>query len=661
MRLSGVLLLFAVLLSLVLPDVFGSCNVPRPAMPPDVPEPPSTRPPPDTPPESGPGRDLPSPGEDTPPGSLPTEGEGTGEEPADEPDEPTVAVDGRATSPRDRPAPPAAPAGPVAVPGSRPGTATPGPRRPSGMSHSTAWRVWWELSREHLLGLRNTLVGVESVSGPNAPDPLISRRLAARVALREVAVKAQSDTLRAAALRALGRVGDEEDARFLFLLMKDGRQPDIVVEGAALGLASLDRVTDVTLKAELRALYAKVLGKETSFTGRTRLILVMALSLRARDDGTLVRALGTRLASDPGTANEAAALLFSCGLTKDHLLSSELCASLTSGMAGGKKLHDVARAHAAMGLALSAESAAVEALAEVLSASKTGIHTRRAAAIALGSLLRIGELRPAALTAAREAVERSFADCNDPLVRGYCLIAMGTAREPFGLDLLVKIVDKTGQAVVKPFAALALGHAARRLTGREADLARRILVRELEKSRDQQLAAALSLAAGLARATDARPLLLARARSARLNPEIRGAAMEALGLLGGGDAALLKTLTRALEEKQSEVVEGASLALGFLGRPETARMLVRTMARTKSFPVRRHMVVALGHLGGVAGISPLLDVVADPSWNDAVRESAAEALGVLLSARAVDPLFEIDAACDPYSLTEVTRELVRIY
>lgn len=644
------LLLVAILACLVAPDALARCVLPGPRGATD----PGMRPVPSRNPDGG----MPV---------TPTGDEGTtpsDEPPADEGEPPPdVAGEGPPPEPKTgNPAtPPSAPAGPIGSPGAGRPTSPAGPRRAPGQYLGGAWRIWWELSREHLLGLRGTLKDQQPVSGVGIGDADMLRRLSARAALRELAARATDPSLRAVSLRALGRVGDDEDAGFLFLVMRMKSLPDEVLEGAAIGLASLPHIEDEELRAELRAFFDGVLSRKIWLPDRTRLLTILAISLRGRDDAALVRSLGGMLTRDPGSGNDAAALLYACGLTKDRMLASELCAALTGGKVATRTLPDVARAHAAMGLALSAEPGTVEALASVLDPEKTGVHTRRGAALALGVLLRNGELEGDRLLSARKALLRAFEEDRDPLVQGYCLLAMGTAREPFGLDVLVKTVDKTGRAAVKPFAAIALGHATRRLEGRMVKKVRDLLFVEFKKSRDTELAGALSIAVGLSGNAQAGPMLFERATDEGLNPAIRGPAIEALGLLGVPSPKVVEALTKTLDSKARGVVEQAALALGLLGRTDTARLLVEKMATTRSQGIRDHMVVALSHLGGTTAVAPLLEVLKDGSLKPDVRESAAEALGVLLDPREVDPLFELDAACNPYGLTDATRELIRIY
>ena len=131
--------------------------------------------------------------------------------------------------------------------------------------------------------------------------------------------------------------------------------------------------------------------------------------------------------------------------------------------------------------------------------------------------------------------------------------------------------------------------------------------------------------------------------------------------MGGDDPAVTAALHEALADRSPMVVQSAAVALGFAGNPKSAKLLVATLAEAPWEAVQIHMVVGLSHLGGTVAIEPLLELLRDPAAKPTVRSSAATVLGILLDPRERDPLFEIDACCNPYGLTRATRELVRVY
>jgi HEAT repeat protein len=312
-------------------------------------------------------------------------------------------------------------------------------------------------------------------------------------------------------------------------------------------------------------------------------------------------------------------------------------------------------------VALTGADGVTSGLLEILTHKKTRVHTRRGIAVALGKLLREGRMTDEEQERTRRTVMKVFDKDRDPLVQGYTAIAMGSAKPPIGIEVLMKTVDRTGSADVKPFAAIALGLAVKNLDERDAKRVSNFLVNELAKTRDIQLSGALSISVGLAGATAARDLLIKRVTDQRLNASIRGPACQAIGLLRDMSPRVEKALLAGLEDGSDEVVEDSCIAIGFIGGSGTARLLCDKLVKTRSAVVQAHMVVALSHLGGTAAIEPLLKIVANSDMNPTMRESAAAALGILCDPRETDPMFEIDASVNPYGLTSATRELVRIY
>jgi HEAT repeat protein len=572
------------------------------------------------------------------------------------------------------PAPPSPPDTGTPTPGETPGPITPGDRRrraartgrrASGADYSGAWYLWWELHREHLLGLRQTAERRKVVSGGEDGRSAERARLAreearrtVREALRQVAARAKESDLRAAALRALGRAGNEEDARTFLALLRRGDQPTEVLEGAAIGLGCLPHIEDEALQSEVLDLFGNLLRGRSALSKRVRRLAILGLGVRAQEDRALARRLALHCESAaPGSA-EAATILYGCGLSGDPLLVPLLLESAATGKLGGRKLGEVARASAVTGLALSAEPRAIPALAKLLRSRSVRVQIRRSAALAIGMLARSAS-RDA--KAARQALLAGLDGDRDPLVQGYCAVGLGTASEPGGIDELRALVDRKGDPIVRPFAALALGLAAPRLPEKQARGVRRFLHEECARCREFQLAAALSIAVGLAGAHEARDELLARLEAKRLYAAVRGPAIQGLGLLRASDPKTMRSLILALEEGSDPVVEDAGLALGLIGGHGAARLLVDKLASTKSERVQKHLVAALSHLGGSVAIGPLLELLDDESRKHTVRQSAAVALGILVDDRDVDPLFRVDAHCNPYALTPAARTLVAVY
>ncbi len=610
------LCLVLLVLAAPIPSAWGICDLPPPA---PTPEPP-------------PSWDLPDSGGDTP---MPT------------PTPPETPTD---------------PGRPARTPDSRGG----GRARTGAVSYDASWHIWWELNREYLLGFRRTAELHDVISGgPRDPQAAAEARAVnrekVRTTLRELAARAKHNDLRAASLRALGRVGADEDARLFLRILRTRGQPKEVLEAAAVGLGCLERIEDAALRDDVRAFYRDLLAGNRWLTGRSRMLAIMALSLRIRDDRALGASLAARCTREMRSVNEAAALLYSCGLARDPLVAPALLEAVREGALGKQKVHDVARSYAALALAMAGDASAIHTLVQVLRSRRTRAQARRGAALGVGLMLRRDTLDEEQRKAGQQALLRAFEKSHDPLVRAFCAVGMGTAHEPFGIPVLREAVRRSSNGAVRPFAALALGLAARRLEEPEARKVRRFLFEELGEARDIQLAAALSISVGVSGAEEAHEHLFRRLARKNLKASVRGPAIQGLGLLGRTSPEIDRRLIDALDNGPPEVVEDAALALGFLGRRATARLLVAKLEQTRSEPVQAHMVVALSHLGSHAAVEPLLELLRDESRKHTVRESAAAALGILVQERTCDPLFEIDAYCNPYGLTAGGRELVLVY
>lgn len=640
--------LIILLVSLMATSVWAICGLPPPVDQPPPGQPPEMPPPP--PPEEPEEPETPeTPPEDAPPPiEPPTPREEPRETPAETPRE-TPPPAAPPTPPTPPPAPP--PETPAETPSSGPRR---GPRSSAKPSLEPSWRVWWELNREHYYGLRQTIRSKDVVSSGERDDrEIVATRARVREALRKTATTATHPGIRAAALRALGRAGSGKDADLFIGLLRKRQQKDIVQESAAIGLGLLPSIPEPEARAKVRELFDDLLRDKLPLGSRSRRVAILAISLRGRDDPMLAMRLGEQCAKLKGSERDAATLLYACGITRDPRLQATLIQGVTGDKIGGRKLSDVARGRAALGLALSGDPAAARTLAKVLRSRRAGVHTRRSAAVALGMVMRNHDSPEGA-----KALRKAFAYDKDPLVRGYVAVAMGTAKTPIDVKALRKAIDDRDR-IVRQYAALAVGLACDRSD--QGDNIRRSLFQELKQSKQIEHTAALSIAVGITRDKDARDHLFKCLKRKRLQEDVRAPAIQALGLLRQPSKEIEETLLEALDDKSHTVVEDASLALGFLGGRTTARKLVAKMIETKSASVQIHMVAALSHLGTTTAVEPLLEVLENSRYKHTLRESAAAALGILVDERKVDPLFEIDAHTNPFGLTTAARALVAIY
>ncbi len=569
------------------------------------------------------------------------------------------------TEPPDRPKGPESPITPEDPPRIRPDRPKTRKGTRSGVrsSEDQSWRTWWEFNREYRLGLRGLLTHAGQMTGDlkRDLDPIAPHRQKIRDALRIVAVRGKDRTLRAAALLALGRIGNDDDAALFLGLLRSKIQPSDVHESAALALGMLPPLLDDRVSTAAREFLQHSLKYRHHLPTRALAFAIISSGLRARDDASLMMALVGRCGESVYSSDEGAHIALACGLSRQRMLVPELSRIARRGKFGNKSLSDIGRSHAVIGLGWTGDENVAPTLASLLNGRSSGVHTRRSAALALGRMLRNGVETREAEKAIVRALNRALDKSPDPLLRGFCAVGLGGAKKPLAVRELMDRLDRGGDYTLKTFCAVALGLAARK---GDADFTRKIgrfLHTELEKSKQAELSSALCISLGLARWTAATDDLLERATSTRLAARRRGAAIEALGLMGKSNPKVDKALFEILEGRNRDTIQDAALALGLLGRRGTSAVLLKMLDKTDSDSVRGSIILALSHLGSVASIEPLLEILASPKKKFVVREFAAVALGLIADGRSADVLFEIDADFNYFATTVATSELIRLY
>jgi hypothetical protein len=594
----------------------------------------------------GHGSNYPPPDEDEPerpppPDPPPPPPEWDTDEPSDPP-----------STPPPTPAPPGGPQ-PAPQPGRGPGTGGPSTRpstRPTVRGRASggdaSWRIWWELNREYLVGLRGLLRQRVTVTGPEGgqvrTDPLGPRRAEVVEALRRVAARGSGRQLRAAALIALGRAGVEDDARLCVALLKDDRQPRDVREGAAIALGILPPFETPATRRNVAAYLAYVLEHPSVLPARTRGLAILAMGMRARSDPLLrMRLVGYATESLP-TGEEAANVAYACGLTGDAMVVPELLRAARKGALAGHRLSDAERSLAVQSLALLGDPHVLDTVVRVLRSRRAGLETRRGAALAVGRILREQELDATTAAPAGQALRQVFQKSNDSALRGFCAVGLGGARRPAAVGLL--------------------GLAARTLGDAEGRKIRAFLVEEMRGARQLEVTASLTIALGLAKAHEATDLLLQRLNDQGVPAPSRAAAAQALGLMGTARPEAVAALTRvAQREPSGQLLEDVVLALGLMGQRAVAKDLVALLPKAGSSQTQGRIILALSYLNHSAAVKPLLTVLNDRHQATLGREFAAVALGLLGDRRDEDLLFRLDAHFNFFSGTRASRELVRLY
>jgi hypothetical protein len=222
------------------------------------------------------------------------------------------------------------------------------------------------------------------------------------------------------------------------------------------------------------------------------------------------------------------------------------------------------------------------------------------------------------------------------------LIALGeasgageyAAERDFGLESLVAAV-RGASTPLRPWAALGLGlqQRLRRARGHaDSVAATQALLEALREARSAYSTGAFALALGLAGdAVAIEPLADRLAHTSE--PGARGYVCLGLGLLEArAHAASIAEVARTARS-QPALLSNAALALGLLGDRDDVLMLAQMFATSSSSTTHAGLASALGMLGDVRALDPLLALARDETRPALVRAFAIVALGGLADGR----------------------------
>lgn len=544
--------------------------------------------------------------------------------------------------------------------------------QPPGNAQS--WRWWWEFNRETFARYR---------AGPGRRSGFDKQRETIRAALVRIgrggdkanrsrrrfgiveAGLGDQPRLRAAAIVALGRLGDQRDVPLLLAMLRNIDERQIIKEACALALAVVPPIDDSAIAAELRKRlcfwleHARWNGVKVQPSIPHALLSVTA-GMRARDDFDLLDAFAGALRKPAKSTREyKTSLLIGSGLAASPMLLPEVSQAVSSRIFAGERLNDAWRADATTALARLGPTGApllVDALEKKL--EQTGVHTRRAAALGLGRLLR-GGLDGAVADRAEAALAKALWEKGTPVLGGFAAIALGEARPPRRVRDLIRALEDPPDEARRPYVALALGIAGRFAPIQEAQLIRSALLDALKQADHVELEASLCIAVGLAQANRALVPLLERLDRARM--VVVDAAAQGLGLLDRNDPRAMRLLLKALRSRQLDLVEDAALSLVMLGDREMGRRLSGMYAAAHGSQTRRALRVAIAQAAGRLRLheltSRLLASMETMNEDPRTREAAAVALGFLMSPHERDPFAEMHGDFEFHARSTTTEHV----
>jgi HEAT repeat protein len=188
-----------------------------------------------------------------------------------------------------------------------------------------------------------------------------------------------------------------------------------------------------------------------------------------------------------------------------------------------------------------------------------------------------------------------------------------------------------GKAGARTWAALALAVLERSLEDHQqmsSPESKTLLRTALNDSKSPSEIGALSIAVGIARATEAKDVL--REKFEKISePEARGFAAIGLGLMDDRQAIALITDMVRKSKFQPELIKSAATGLGLLGDKDIVPELITMLNSASGLSSQAAISSALGTIGDVRSVDPLIAMLEDKDKTERARGFAAVALGIV--------------------------------
>ncbi|MEN8150398.1 MAG: HEAT repeat domain-containing protein [Planctomycetota bacterium] len=491
-----------------------------------------------------------------------------------------------------------------------------GRRAPRGTTRS-GWSRWWNLHRERILG-----------PGPNPPALAAKEREAVLAALRK-ALGDESVEVRTSAIVALGRARDVTRVPHLVKLLRAKTTPVSELQSSLLALGLLGAADE-----ETRVLVRGMLASDRWST-EVRSYAAYAIGFAGGESGRA--ALAARLADPKTAAGLRAAAAAALGL----LGADEAGPALAKALDAGHETNPGVRAFAAASLASVSAGEGRTALMQTLDDFDLGVA--RQSALSLGAY---------SDPWARKALLDALSGGDDPVTRAYAGLALADAGDLKALEPLAKAAADS-DAVLAAHSAVALGLLARRAKSGAAKARVQLLIAaRLNDVAGNDLTGALAAAGALAGAKSLAGRY-AELLPAGGDPEVRGHAAFAFGLLGGDEAALLPLIAPGTP---IPLLREVGLVTARRGSTAAAKRFRDLLAADGPESSRCLAAVTLGRFPG--GADALVAILADRSQPELVRGCAAVGLGRRLETARPSPLALTALRLSPELVGGPVREVI---
>lgn len=410
------------------------------------------------------------------------------------------------------------------------------------------------------------------------------------------ALESDQGEVRAAAVKALGRIGQSVPVDQMSRLLEDSELHVRFSAAIALG--------DAEAKSQLERLTQVALDRKSDPLTRGFALI----SLGFIGDSTSIEVL-----KKVALGKEANLDLRSCALVSIGLIEGEETKELMKKVARDRRMIPNMRALAIDALSKQGvDDGTAEMLFELLWDKSPQV--RRSAVIAVGQAHE-------GCPATGQALVDVYQLDRDVPVRAFACIAMGEQKSPKARGTLLKVFTRAPDAALKAFAAIGLG-----LLGDDT-VAPHLIATLTSSSSNHNLRGACAVALGLLKAPKG-GLALHQVFAREKNPSLRGYAALGLGMMG--EKRLLPEFEKVLmRDSNVAIVEPVTLAIGLLGGKSSSGILLRALEGADNDELRAHLIHAIGHLKDYTFVDPFLAVMQNPKESEHSRVFAAIALGHL--------------------------------
>ena len=547
---------------------------------------------------------------------------------------------------------------------------------PTVVTPGDTWQTWWDLNRLGLLpgrdiALRRQVITPSDDQGVSLEEGWAKRRaLAAQKTVVPLLLKLvdrkrkHRNEVVGAALIALGKVSQDKVMIPIILeWLNDPEAHQVIRESAALSLGLLRR-TQPSLQLDgdtldsLREALLKTIDEKTAHV-RVRAFAALAIGLLGdqpfgtaytKDGRMVIRAIWKRLERARKDIDVPVALLVALGMQPREGCSDAVRQGLhhiVNGKALNKRrFQPIERSHALTALIHLGDPSVHSTALRILRRTREDEMLKRAVYLAVGRWSK--RMTCEERTEMAKAIETSLKVRRDPLTTGLGFIAAGRLLEQDLRECEITVLDaaelpklllqavKKGPSTERGFAAIALALAARGAKDAACALplqqrVKHELLAGLEHGRgDDMLKASYAAALGVLDVPESIDLLLDVVGDRHANPVLRGHAAVALGQMGHRAKDVRPALLALLAEKRGVTLRvRAAMALALLGGRDVRDQLLGELNGASSEYHRAHVVIALGRLGDLGAVQPLLEYATNESYSELARALGVVALGLL--------------------------------